>query len=139
MSYRMRHMFWLNLHNDVDAELIDDIAYLKTQKQFTPAIRDGLRLAVSLRRGDTQVLHELFPDIAEMLTRVSLDDVKQLISDIQPIPTQPAGQPRQIVAPQFGGPIIEEDDADMFNIQSIEGHSENIAANFLSAMRNLQQ
>lgn len=61
--YRMMHKFWLDLGNAIEAELIDAIALLKRDRQFTAYIRDGLRLMLSLAKGDTGVLRELFPAV----------------------------------------------------------------------------
>lgn len=59
----MRHsiIFWLNDCSDRDRWLLDVIRMLKTDRQFSKVIRDGIRLIVALRAHQTDVLFELFP------------------------------------------------------------------------------
>lgn len=59
----MRHSitFWLNDSSDTDSWLLDVIHALKADRQFSKVIRDGIRLIVALRSGQTDVLFEMFP------------------------------------------------------------------------------
>ena len=65
---RKRYNFWLNDQLESDWPINELITNLKKAGQFTRAIREGLRLWVSLREGDTTVLFELFPSMKTKLT-----------------------------------------------------------------------
>lgn len=73
---RKRFEFWLNDKRAEDWSLNELIAQLKKpakgQGQFTRAIREGIRLWVSLRDGQIDVLLELFPWVREALTKPTL-------------------------------------------------------------------
>ena len=64
---RWRVTFWLDDQIDRDWKIGEMIRDLKKQRQFTSAVRDGIRLIVDLRAGRTDVLFELFPLLAEQL------------------------------------------------------------------------
>lgn len=66
-SFRKRFMFWLDLNKRDEQDLAEQIDELKEQRGFAKAIRDGLRLLIDLRRGNVDVLLELFPDIRHRL------------------------------------------------------------------------
>ncbi|MBA3871971.1 MAG: hypothetical protein H0X30_22730 [Anaerolineae bacterium] len=65
---RKRYNFWLNDQIQSDWHINELITTLKAGGQFTRAIREGLRLWVDLRAGNTAVLIELFPQFKEKLT-----------------------------------------------------------------------
>ena len=58
---RGRFLFWLNYDKDEELLVADMIDELKTRRQFTKSIRDGIRLVYDLRQGKVDVLRELFP------------------------------------------------------------------------------
>lgn len=60
-TYRVMYKFWLDQFRPDEFELMMFIEQLKRERGFAKAIRDGLRLVMSLRRGDTSVLYELYP------------------------------------------------------------------------------
>jgi hypothetical protein len=64
---RKRFNFWLDDKRPTDWQVNDLIATLKRAGQFTRAIREGLRLWVDLRAGNTDVLCELFPQFKDKL------------------------------------------------------------------------
>jgi len=66
-TFRLRFMFWLDLNKPDENNLAETIEQLKQERSFSRAIRQGLRLWMSLRRRDVSVLLELFPDIREMI------------------------------------------------------------------------
>lgn len=83
---RQRFNFWLDLNKTDDAILAHEIQDLKKCRQFSQTIRDGIRLIVDLRRGNTSVLCELFPLIEERLRQghsgeviAMLDEMKSLL------------------------------------------------------------
>ena len=150
MSYRMLHKVWLDLHIDVEAALIEELALRKQRRQYTASIRDGLRLLFSLQEGDTSVLFELFPELEGQIQSstggggVSQDDIDRLERLIlargaeSGMVMQP-GSAKQIAAPEFDAPVFEEDDLDMFASQEITGHNKRVAKNFLNSIQGLQQ
>ncbi len=64
---RRQYKFWLNLVSDHEYAIAEQIEFLKRSRLFVGAVRDGLRLLISLRQGRADVLRELFPNIEEIL------------------------------------------------------------------------
>lgn len=60
-SFRQRFVFWLDITKSHEADIAETIEELKDKRSFAKTIRDGIRLIVDLRRGNTEVLFELFP------------------------------------------------------------------------------
>lgn len=58
---RKRFTFWLDDKKPTEADIAETIPALKSQRSFAKTIRDGIRLIVDLRNGNTDVLFELFP------------------------------------------------------------------------------
>lgn len=75
------YRFWLNIAKDDEYELAAEIEHLKTERGFTTALRDGLRLILSLRRGEFDVLYELFPGIVERVKNDLLMNALELIRE----------------------------------------------------------
>lgn len=67
MSFRKRYDFWLDYDKPEQLNIAERIDVLKERRQYSSAIRDGLRLVDDLREGNVDVLLELFPDIRERL------------------------------------------------------------------------
>ena len=59
--FRLQIKFWLDLNKADESELADLIAELKQERTFSRVVRDGIRLAVDLWRGNLDVLLALFP------------------------------------------------------------------------------
>jgi hypothetical protein len=83
-SYNLQFRFWLNIVKDDESVLADELSLLKSQRQFTQTIRDGVRLVLDLRAGKTDVLFELFPWVRQLAA---------------PLPAPPAAQPRSAESP----------------------------------------
>lgn len=64
---RPRFNFWLDLTKSDEVMLYNLCEELKRERKFAPTVRDGIRLVADLRRGQTDVLLELFPRIAVQL------------------------------------------------------------------------
>jgi hypothetical protein len=64
---RKRFNFWLDDKRSEDWSINSLITDLKAKGQFTQAIRQGLRLWVDLKAGNTAVLIELFPQFKDKL------------------------------------------------------------------------
>lgn len=93
---RKRFEFWLNDQRQEDWDVYELISKLKKpskgQGQFTRAIREGIRLWVSLRDGQIDVLLELFPWVREAIAkstptpvindREQLDEIKNMLEMI---------------------------------------------------------
>lgn len=76
-GFRLRFQFWLEVEtSEEQSQLAADIEELKEKRKFAPTIRNALRLFISLSKGHTDVLCELFPWIEEQLTdgKPSSDD-----------------------------------------------------------------
>lgn len=63
--FRKRYKFWLNILKDDEFELAEELDTLKKRRLFTPTIRDGIRLILDLRKGNMEILFELFPHLQE--------------------------------------------------------------------------
>lgn len=66
-KFRKQIVFWLDLANDIEYEIAEYIADLKRGRAFSAAVRDGLRLIATLRRGETHILEALFPQVVRAL------------------------------------------------------------------------
>ena len=63
-KFRMMFRFWLDVYQDSDSWLADELEFLKSKRQMTKTIRNALRLLFDLQNGSTNVLFELFPELA---------------------------------------------------------------------------
>ena len=89
--YRVRRMFQLDLNNPEHVEIDDIIEWLKNDRAYSPAIRDGLRLIWELRQGKTDTLLELFPFVVQAVNNnpdSGGDDDDDLRSDIRVLQRQ---------------------------------------------------
>ena len=73
-SIRKRFNFWLDYKKQKELDLANEISNLKQTRSFSRAIRDGLRLFISLSKGDTSVLEELFPHVVSNIRGGSTGD-----------------------------------------------------------------
>lgn len=63
--YRQRFIFHLDIVKDEQFEIAAELVHLKSQKKYTPTIRDGIRLYLDLKKGSIKVLLDLFPGIEQ--------------------------------------------------------------------------
>ena len=86
---RKRFFFWLDANKD-DA-VIGAIVELKSQRGFTSAVREGIKLIWELRQGRTDTLLELFPFVVQAVNNnpdSGGDDDDDLRSDIRVLQRQ---------------------------------------------------
>lgn len=74
---------FLDLKKREQLILYQEIETLKAKRRFGPMWRDGLRLILSLKRGDTSVLEELFPGLLDNSSQL-LSEIRNLVNDSQP-------------------------------------------------------
>lgn len=163
---RFKIAFWLDADKDDELLLLETIDELKAARQFTRAVRDGLRLFVSLSKGETDVLESLFPAVVARLRGEGNTDTgggggqSEHLARIESLLLQlqtPGGivaaarepQPAAI-AGNTGGPkpmttgaappppVYDDDDADLITVKKSEGGGRQANENFLAAMRRLQ-
>ena len=65
--FRLKFTFWLNINKSDEQALATHIETLKSERSFAKTIRDGIRLIIDLRQGNTDVLVELFPWLQDRL------------------------------------------------------------------------
>ena len=65
--FRLRYVFWLDMHKPDEERIADQIDHLKSERSFARTIRDGIRLICDLRAGRLDVLFELFPWVSTAL------------------------------------------------------------------------
>lgn len=65
--FRLRFVFWLDMKKPAENELAEQIEQLKATRNFSRAIRDGLRLFIDLKNGSIKVLLELFPFVKDAI------------------------------------------------------------------------
>ena len=63
--FRLQFKFWLDVNKPDEYALAETIAELKENKIFSGVVRDGIRLAADLCRGNLDVLLSLFPWVEE--------------------------------------------------------------------------
>ena len=109
------------------------VARLKATRQFSKAIREGLRLWADLQAGNVDVLFELFPLLREKLQPIAapppqggggqgFDELKEmlqialanqnkdgyLMQSVTPAPALPTGN--LITSKQLSAPVFDDDD-----------------------------
>jgi len=72
---RKRQTFWLNQ----DSPFCDYIVELKQEKLFASSVRDGLRLIEDLRKGNVEVLKEMFPEALK--SEIDEETIRRIIQD----------------------------------------------------------
>ncbi|MCI0712969.1 MAG: hypothetical protein L0154_22630 [Chloroflexi bacterium] len=86
--------FSLNLDDEEQFALAEEIDNLKVNRQFSPTIRDALRLILDLKAGKIDVLGEMFPELItsapdDLLNE--LEEIKKLLEsppDITVVPEE---------------------------------------------------
>lgn len=76
--FRRQHRFWLDTMKKADYWLDEQIDILKSKRQYSRAVRDGLRLFLDLKAGRTDVLFELFPMLR---AKIEADILRELLAD----------------------------------------------------------
>lgn len=105
--FRLQYKFWLDINQTGDAHLADEIEELKEKRQFAKTIRDGLRLILDLRRGNTDVLCELFPLIGERLRQGHPSEVIAVLDEVKTLLGRNGNGAGQWIAPQFSMPVFD--------------------------------
>lgn len=155
-SYRLMFKFWLDVNKPTEACIADSIELLKNERSFSQAIRDGIRLIVDLRAGQTDVLHELFPWTATAnptqqlipagqspkLTS-QLKRIEQLLREQQTsqstLPAAGQGNIKRLDTGNIARPTFDEDDEmPVLKINKATGSGGNATQNFLNSLQALQ-
>lgn len=107
---RFVEKFWLDMQKHDERWLRQQITILKYERQYSRAVRDGLRLFLDLRQGRLEVLMELFPFVQERMDNMIKDRIIQVQADMIRSFTvaAPAAQPalRPVTAPDDDGPLV---------------------------------
>jgi len=156
---RFKFQFWLDANKDDELLLMEEIDHLKSQRSFTKTIRDGIRLIVDLKRGNYDVLFELFPHTRDRFSASSSgggegDDIKALhakldqLAQIQLQSSTPQGLLMAAKESNAGGPkplgglkpiappSPDDDDSDLLDIT--KDTSTDAGMNFLRSAFALQ-
>jgi hypothetical protein len=143
MGYRKQIRFWLNLEDDSEYAIAEQVEILKRQRNFTAAIRDGIRLVCDLRAGRVDVLLELFPFVRSALSdkpappdtgdlERKLDQIQQqLLSAGTPPPVVASAAPKPIAVPKLPAPVLDDDTPELVTIR--RDTSTDSSKNFLNA------
>lgn len=106
-----------------DADLIEDLHSLRSARRLSETIRQGVRLVLSLRRGEVSVLIEMFPFIEDKLRPVS--PVEPLLnSSLKPL--------------SLSSPVIAPVEADNLEVKYTSESDNSAARNLLNQMAGLQ-
>lgn len=105
--FRLRFVFWLDMKKPVENELAEQIEQLKATRNFSRTIRDGLRLIIDLRRGNTDVLCELFPLIGERLRQGHPSEVIAVLDEVKTLLGKNGNGVGQWTPPQFSMPAFD--------------------------------
>lgn len=108
---RVQHRFDLNLNKEDEYQLDEMIQSLKKKRSFLGVIRDGIRLILDLRQGQTEVLRELFPWVLEQ--EIQFEELKQLV--MQRTALQPASSSLNISDDEDDVVVKERAISDDFN------------------------
>lgn len=150
---RKRFEFWLDTAKNNEGELVDVIEKLKSRRSFISTIRDGIRLIVDLRAGNTDVLFELFPWLQEKYNTspavpaspavnshlsVLEAQVKRLEALWVDSKTFATGDNAVLALPRKGAvPRHEPDDDLAITVTAVRAENSNASQNFLDSMFNL--
>lgn len=157
---KIRLNFWLDTSVHEEADIAAMVYYLKYGGEGSPGrifaktIRDGIRLVWSLRRGDLNVLFELFPWVqAEFAGRAGatvgqspkltsqLERIEQLLLEqhYQPIPEE-QGSIKRLDVGSFSPPSFEDDDdLPVLEVKKATASGGTATQNFLNSLQALQQ
>jgi hypothetical protein len=129
---RWRVTFWLDDQKTEDVEVGKIVLDLKRKRQFISTVRAGLRLVTSLRAGDTSVLFELFPHLAETLkpapSAPNSGDLERLIQNtiqasvkqaVLELPSLPAGELVAAPVKKPSAPVLETKAAPLADANAI--------------------
>lgn len=146
--FRLRYVFWLDLHKHDEAEIAETIEVLKRQRSFASTIRDGIRLICDLRAGRLDVLCELFPWVANELAppqaaSKETDNLKTQLARLEQLMLQQGGAakpgvPKPLLTNhQFSAPYHEDDD-DSSTLNLRPDTNTDAGQNFIKSMMSLQ-
>jgi hypothetical protein len=153
---RFKFEFWLDAKKDDELLLMEDIDGLKRNRLFSKTIRDGIRLIMDLRRGNLDVLLELFPQFKSRICDENAsggggdNDLHTKIDRLESMMLQQAepggilmsarqnatGGPKKIGLGALDAPRIDDDDEDTLVVR--KDTSTHASENFLRAMMALQ-
>ena len=162
---RFKFQFWLDADKDDELLLMEEIDELKSKRSFTKTIRDGIRLICDLRKGQVDVLFELFPWVkAEFVAGIQTQETpgeKRLRQQLERIEKQLLEQgnrpepmntglksvsgglkpltsgPKPLGAPSISAPDFDDDDEDLLEVK--KDTSTQAGLNFLRSAWALQQ
>ena len=148
--YRLQFKFWIDMRSEADQWIVDAIAWLKSERAYTSAVRDGLRLIVSLKQNDVSVLLEMFPWVKDKLTppapggggelealRAELAALRTMLTgDTLKMQSAAPGNSKPLAAPKIELPRFEELD-DMPTVILKKANLDS-SLNFVNAMKGLQ-
>ena len=135
--FRRQHRFWLDTMKQADSWLDEQIEILKGKRQYSRAVRDGLRLFLDLKAGRTTVLFELFPMLK---SQIENDLLRAMLADqAQPVAVGQGPKPLGKVIPMTTPPPAEADDSALLSIKKAASDGKAASAkSFLDAAFNLQ-
>ena len=135
-----RHTRKYQFRNDhpMDQHVEDILNFWKKGKQEITNLRKAVALYYALEQGNLPELFEVFPQYKTQFAPNAADALEQFMQILQrQQPTQaPAAGPKQIAAPTFAMPIIDEDDEPTLLLRTSD--STDSALNFVSALRSMQ-
>jgi hypothetical protein len=135
-----RHTRKYQFRNDhpMDQHVEDILNFWKKGKQEITNLRKAVALYYALEQGNLPELFEVFPQYKAQFAPNAADALEQFMQILQrqqPTP-EPAAGPKQIAAPTFAMPIIDDDDEPTLLLRTSD--SSDSALNFVSALRNMQ-
>lgn len=150
-SYRLQFNFWLDMEKPAEEIIADMIEVLKNKRQFAKTIRDGIRLIVDLRNGNTSVLLELFPHLrlqemqaqpdrvgGDVELKNAILNLRDTIADSQSIKTIQSGI-QSLNKPALQAPTFDDDDLDLELEVRKDMTKSNSGQNFINSLMALQQ
>lgn len=133
---RVKFEFWLDVYNAHQANLADQLAYLKLERQYSATLRDALTLLFDLQAGGTDELYRMFPHLRP--TSAS-DDFAALVEKIDQIARrpQPGPQALQPIAKRDAASVTPTDD-DLAELEIKNDSQGKVAAqNLINSMYSL--
>lgn|SRR5690606_658245 len=143
--FRLKFMFWLDMNKSDEAELAEEIEFLKEQRLFSETLRDGIRLICDLRAGRTDRLFAMFPWLISEIDRQADANTQTIQQEFdrlwnalasQSLTSDPRAGIQSFPESSFS-PLPDEDEEVELQVKAAKNGSS--GKNFLSSLMGLQQ
>ena len=140
---RQTRKFQLRLDHEQDRYVQEVLDFAKTERREVTVIRDSVTLYWALEQGNLDALFQMFPQYKAQFAPSATEAMEQFMQILQrqqvvQAPTPVAG-PKQIAAPSFDMPSLEDDDQPTLILnKATTGTNGGGISTFINAARSLE-